>query len=198
MIAVIDYGAGNLTSVKKALDHLRADAIITRDPNVVAQADKIILPGVGHFSATAALEQSQMRSVVRKRIEEGTPFLGICVGMQWMFDSSTESPGTQGLGLFSGASERFPENVKSPHVGWNSVIFDTSSRLFRDIPSGSFVYFSHSYRAPIVKATAARCEYGGEFSAAVEEEHLFGVQFHPEKSGAIGLKLLENFCGLSC
>ena len=198
MIAIVDYRAGNLTSVKKALDHLCADAIVTCDPDVVAQADKIILPGVGHFSATAVLDEAGLRAAILRRIEEGAPFLGVCVGMQWMFASSAEAPGTQGLGLFPEACERFPENVKSPHVGWNSLTCREKSRLLRGIPSGSFVYFTHSYRVPVVKATVARSDYGGEFSAAVEQDNLFGVQFHPEKSGAMGLKLLENFCGLSC
>jgi glutamine amidotransferase len=198
MIAVVDYRAGNLTSVKKALDHLCADAVVTRESDVVARADKIILPGVGHFSATAILEQSGLRTAILHRVEQGVPFLGICVGMQWMFESSAEAPGTHGLGLLSGACGRFPESVKSPHVGWNSLTCHDGSRLLRGISSGSFVYFTHSYRAPVVKPTVARCEYGGEFSAAVEQDNLFGVQFHPEKSGAIGLKLLENFCGLSC
>jgi glutamine amidotransferase len=198
MIAVVDYRAGNLTSVKKALDHLSLDAVVTRDPDVVAHADKIILPGVGHFSATAVLEQSGLRSAILRRIEQGVPFLGICVGMQWMFESSAEAPGIKGLGLFSGVCRRFAENVKSPHVGWNSLACHDGSRLLRGIPSGSFVYFTHSYSAPVVTATVARCEYGGEFSAAVEQDNLFGVQFHPEKSGPLGLKLLENFCRLPC
>ena len=196
MIAVVDYRAGNLTSVKKSLDHLCVDAIITRDPDVVAHADKIILPGVGHFSATAILEQSGLRAAILRRVEQGVPFLGVCVGMQWMFESSAEAPGTPGLGLFAGACGRFPESVKSPHVGWNSLACDNGSRLLRGIPSDSFVYFTHSYSAPVVKATVARCEYGGECSAAVEQDNLFGVQFHPEKSGALGLKLLKNFCSL--
>jgi len=196
MIAVVDYRAGNLTSVKKALDHLSADAIVTRDPEVVAHADKIILPGVGHFSATAILEETGLRTAILRRIAETVPFLGVCVGMQWMFESSAEAPGTRGLGLFSGTCGPFPESVKSPHVGWNSLICDPGSRLLRGIPSGSFVYFTHSYSAPVVKATTARCEYGGEFSAAIEQDNLFGVQFHPEKSGDLGLQLLENFCGL--
>lgn len=198
MIAVVDYRAGNLTSVKKALDYLCVEAVVTRDPEVVAQADRIILPGVGHFSATAILEQAGLRTAILHRIQHGVLFLGVCVGMQWMFESSAEAPGTRGLGLFSGACGRFPESVKSPHVGWNSLTCHDGSRLLRGIPSGSYVYFTHSYRAPVVKATVSRCEYGGEFSAAVEQSNLFGVQFHPEKSGAIGLKLLENFCGLSC
>jgi len=182
----------------KALDHLGADAVVTRDPEVVVHADKIILPGVGHFSATAILEQTGLRAAILHRIGQGAPFLGICVGMQWMFESSAEAPGTRGLGLFPGACGRFPESVKSPHVGWNSLTCHDSSRLLRGVPSGAFVYFTHSYRAPVVKATVARCEYGGEFSAVVEHDNLFGVQFHPEKSGATGLKLLENFGGLSC
>jgi glutamine amidotransferase len=198
MIAVIDYRAGNLTSVKKALDHLRGDAVVTRHPGVVARADKIILPGVGHFSATVILEQAGLRSAILDRINQGVPFLGVCVGMQWMFESSAEAPGIPGLGLFPGACGRFTERVKSPHVGWNSLSCHDGSRLLRGIPSGSFVYFTHSYSAPVVEQTVARCEYGGEFSATVEQDNLFGVQFHPEKSGALGLKLLENFCGLSC
>jgi glutamine amidotransferase len=196
MIAVVDYRAGNLTSVKKALDHLGVAAVVTREPGVVAKADKIILPGVGHFSGTTILEQTGLRTAILLSVEKGVPFLGVCVGMQWMFDSSEEAPDVPGLGLISGKNERFPANVKSPHVGWNSLACNEGSRLFRGIPSGSFVYFTHSYRAPVVKATVARSEYGGEFSAAVEQGHLFGVQFHPEKSGAIGLRLLENFCGL--
>lgn len=196
MIAVVDYGAGNLTSVKKALDHLRADAVITRDSNTVARADKIILPGVGHFSATSVLEREGLKAAILARIEQGAPFLGICVGLQWMFEASTEAPGTTGLGLLAGTCRRFPESVKSPHVGWNSLTCQNHSLLLRGISSGAFVYFTHSYSAPVVEATVARCEYGGEFSAAVEKDNLFGVQFHPEKSDAAGLKILENFCGL--
>jgi len=198
MIAVVDFQAGNLSSVKKALDRVGKNAVITRDPKVVEKADKIILPGVGHFSGASMLEQTGLRIAILRRIEEKAPFLGICVGMQWMFESSAEAPGTQGLGLLSGTCGSFPLGVKSPHVGWNSLICDDHSRLLQGISSGSFVYFTHSYRAPVVEATVGRSEYGGEFSAAVERDHLFCVQFHPEKSGTVGLKLLENFCGLSC
>jgi len=196
MIAVVDFRAGNLTSVKKALEHLSAEAVVTSDPRVVAKADKIILPGVGHFSATAVLAETGLRTAIQERLERGAPFLGVCVGMQWMFESSEEAPGIAGLGLCAGRCERFPERVKSPHVGWNSLACREGSRLLRGIPSGSFVYFTHSYRAPVVAATVARAEYGGEFSAAIEQGNLFGVQFHPEKSGTVGLKLLENFCAL--
>jgi imidazole glycerol-phosphate synthase subunit HisH len=194
MIAIVDYGAGNLTSVKKALDRLGVECAITRDPDVVAIAGKIILPGVGHFSSTAMLDERGLRAAILSRLKEQAPFLGVCVGMQWMFASSEEAPETSGASLLAGKCERFPANVKSPHVGWNSLICEARSVLLRDVPSGSFVYFTHSYRAPLVKATVARSEYGGEFSAAVERDHLFGVQFHPEKSGRTGMQLLKNFC----
>jgi imidazole glycerol-phosphate synthase subunit HisH len=196
MIAIVDYRAGNLTSVKKALDHLGVESVITRDPDAVAKADKIILPGVGHFSSTSILEESGLRAAILDRLDERVPFLGICVGMQWMFDSSEEAPAAPGAALIVGNCERFPACVKSPHVGWNSVLCDDRSLLFRGVPSGSFVYFTHSYRAPIVECTVARSEYGGEFSAAVEHDHLFGMQFHPEKSGRTGMQLLKNFCEL--
>jgi len=196
MIAVVDYRAGNLASVKKALDHLGADAAVTSDPQVVARADKIILPGVGHFSATAALDETGLRGAIVEKLEQNAAFLGICVGMQWMFDASEESPGTHGLSLFRGRCGHFPAEVKSPHVGWNTLICDDRSILLRGIDSNSFVYFTHSYRAPIVEATVARSEYGGEFSAAVEQGSTFGVQFHPEKSGPAGLRVLQNFCAL--
>jgi glutamine amidotransferase len=196
MIAIVDYGAGNLVSVKKALDWLGQQCLITSDPAQVVNAAKIVLPGVGHFASTASLIHSGLRDAITGAIERGVPFLGICVGMQWMFKGSAESPETQGLGLFDGECERFPSSVKSPHVGWNSLQIHSSSRLFRGVPSSSFVYFTHSFRAPIAGATVACCEYGGNFSAAVERDHIFGVQFHPEKSGETGLTLLSNFCTL--
>ena len=196
MIAIVDYGAGNLTSVKKALDCIGAASVITDDPGLIARADKIILPGVGHFSSTATLAKRGLQDATQNSLSRGTPFLGICVGMQWMFTASEEAPGILGLSLFSGECSRFPNGFKSPHVGWNALRLANHSLLFRGIDSGSFVYFTHSYRAPLVDATVARCDYGGEFSAAVERDHLFGVQFHPEKSGAIGLTILENFCKL--
>jgi glutamine amidotransferase len=196
MIAIVDYGAGNLVSVEKALDWLKAQCIITSDPAQVAKAAKIVLPGVGHFASTAALERSGLRDAISDSIGRGTPFLGICVGMQWMFERSQESPETPGLGVLDGECERFPASVKSPHVGWNQLEVASSSRLLRGVPSTSFVYFTHSFRAPLSDTTVASCEYGGRFSAAVERDHLFGVQFHPEKSGEIGLKVLSNFCAL--
>jgi glutamine amidotransferase len=196
MIAIVDYGAGNLVSVKKALDWLGQECAITSDPGQVARAEKIVLPGVGHFASTAALARTGLRDAIGDAIGREIPFLGICVGMQWMFARSQESPETAGLGVLVGECERFPANVKSPHVGWNQLEVDASSRLLRGVPSGSFVYFTHSFRASVTGTTVACCEYGGRFSAAVEQDHLFGVQFHPEKSGEIGLKMLSNFCSL--
>jgi imidazole glycerol-phosphate synthase subunit HisH len=197
MIAIIDYKAGNLTSVKKAFNHIGAETIITADPDEAARAGKIVLPGVGHFAATRTLDDHGLRESILASIEQGTPFLGICVGMQWMLATSEEAPDVPGLALWPGECSRFPAGVKSPHVGWNDLqILGNRSRLLRAVPSGSFVYFTHSYRVPLLKATVAECEYGGGFSAAVEQDNLFGVQFHPEKSGAVGLTILENFCQL--
>jgi glutamine amidotransferase len=196
VIAIVDYGAGNLVSVKKALDWLSQECAITSDPVQVSAAEKVVLPGVGHFASTAALARSGLQAAIADAMARGVPFLGICVGMQWMFERSEESPETRGLGVLSGQCEHFPAKVKAPHVGWNQIEVNPSSRLLRGVPSSSFVYFTHSFRAPVTEATVACCEYGGIFSAAVEREHLFGVQFHPEKSGEIGLKLLGNFCEL--
>ncbi len=195
MIAIVDYQAGNLASVKKALDHLGYESAITADPAAIARADKIVLPGVGNFEATTALSGALHEAVV-KAIDRQVPLLGICLGMQWMFESSREAPQLRGLGLFAGECEKFPAAVKSPHVGWNQLQVTGASRLLRALPQDSFVYFTHSYRAPVVEATVGKCEYGGPFSAVVERGQLFGVQFHPEKSGTAGLRLLRNFCEL--
>ena len=197
MIAIIDYKAGNLTSVKKAFDHLGAQTVVTSDPSRVAKADKVVLPGVGHFGATSALNDSGLRDAIVASIERQIPFFGICVGMQWMLASSEEAPDVHGLALWPGECSRFPATVKSPHVGWNSLqILDGSSRLLRGTQPGAYVYFTHSYRVPLLASTSAKCEYGGGFSAVIEKDNLFGVQFHPEKSGAAGLAILKNFCDL--
>jgi len=195
MIAIVDYGAGNISSVKKALEHLGAAAQVTADPAVVVAAQKIVVPGVGHFRRCQALNQS-LRECVLAAINAGKPFLGICVGMQWLFAGSTEAPETPGAELFAGECSRFPATVKSPHVGWNQVEVNGGSRLLRGVGSGAFVYYTHSYRAPVVEHTVACTSYGGSFSAAVERDNVFGVQFHPEKSATTGLKILENFCAL--
>lgn len=198
MIAVVDYKAGNLTSVMKALAAVSADATPTDDPGVVTQADKIILPGVGHFQATAFLEEHGLRAAIEHRIAQGVPFLGICVGLQWLFRGSTEAPETPGLGTFTDTCGRFSPGRKVPHVGWNSLSVRDNSRLLHGIPTGSFVYFTHSYRAPVNKDTVAVTEYGELFSSAVECGNIMGVQFHPEKSGAAGLQILRNFVEFQC
>lgn len=195
MIAIVDYGAGNINSVKKAFAHLGVEAGLTSDPNDVATADKVVVPGVGHFSRCRWLNE-RLRQPVLEAIRQGKPFLGICVGMQWLFQGSTESPDTLGAGLFTGECSRFPPEVKSPHVGWNQLDVRGGSRLLRRVDSGSYVYYTHSYRAPLIAQTVASTEYGGVFSAAVERDNAFGVQFHPEKSGVTGLQILENFCAL--
>jgi len=196
MIAIVDYGAGNLVSVKKALDWIGRDSVITSDPELIRKAEKIVLPGVGHFSSTRALNRSGAQKAIEERVQGGTPFLGICVGMQWMFDGSEEAPGAAGSGMLRGKCLRFPNTLKLPHVGWNHLSINGTSRLFGGIPQSSLVYFTHSYFVPVVDSTVACCKYDQSFSAAVERNNLFGVQFHPEKSGEIGLKLLANFCEL--
>jgi imidazole glycerol-phosphate synthase subunit HisH len=193
-IAIVDYGAGNLRSVKKAFDHLGADAVLTTRPEAVATADKIVLPGVGHFNALAALDNTGLRDAVLQGARAGKPFLGICLGMQWLFEGSDEAPEFAGAGVFAGRCHQFPPSVKSPHVGWNSLMLRQGSRLLRNIAPESFVYFTHSFQAPVVPATTAATEYGTEFSAVVEQDNIFGVQFHPEKSWTVGLRMLKNFC----
>ncbi len=197
-IAVIDYKAGNLTSVMKALDALGCQATVTADPEVVRAAQKVILPGVGHFQATQLLEETGLTAAVGEVVARGVPFLGICVGLQWLFEGSTEAPAVQGLGLFSGQCERFAGEVKVPHVGWNEVQVAPASRLMRGVENGAFVYYTHSYRAPVTTETVAVTDYGSPFSGAVERGNVMGVQFHPEKSGATGMRVLRNFVELAC
>lgn len=193
MIAVIDYKAGNLTSVLKSLIALGAEAQLTEDPAVVRAAERIVLPGVGHFAATARLRETGMDHAARESIERGVPFLGICVGLQWLFEGSTEADGVSGLGVMQGRCMRFPETHKVPHVGWNTLEARPWSKLLAGLPHPAFVYYTHSYRAPLVQETAGLTDYAGGFSGAVERGNLFGVQFHPEKSGDTGLQVLQNF-----
>jgi glutamine amidotransferase len=195
VIAVIDYKAGNLTSVMKALHAVGADATATSDPDVVRRADKLVLPGVGHFSATSFLEDRGLKGAIEERVGNGVPFLGICVGLQWLFEGSTEAPDIPGLKIFGGQCERFADGLKVPHVGWNSIQV-RESRLLQGTSSGEFVYFTHSYRAPVINGTVAITEYDLPFTAAVERDNVMGVQFHPEKSGTVGLRILENFVRL--
>lgn len=197
MIAIIDYKAGNLASVKKALNYLEIEVMVTGDPKLVSRADKVILPGVGHFAATTELGRSGLRDSIQERIAAGKPFLGICVGMQWMLTGSSEAPDVPGLGAIPASCQRFSaSDLKVPHVGWNQIAKVRDSRLLHGIESGSFAYYSHSYYAPVTADTVATTDYCGTYSAAVELKNLFGVQFHPEKSGPVGLRLLKNFCDL--
>ena len=216
MIAVIDYKAGNLTSVVKALRYLLSasgdaeDILVTQEPADVRRAQKIVLPGVGHFRSTQLLEDLGLTQATREAVAEGTPFLGICVGLQWLYEGSTEAPETAGLGHFAGRCERFPATeikridgeeivaeLKSPHVGWNSLeSVRGNSRLLAGVEPGSFVYFTHSWRAPLSGDTAASTMYGGAFTAAVERGNVMGVQFHPEKSAETGVRVLKNFLDL--
>jgi glutamine amidotransferase len=193
VIAVIDYKAGNLTSVMKALTALGATAQITEDPAVVLAAERVVLPGVGHFAATERLRETGMENAVREVIAAGVPFLGICVGLQWLFEASTEADSLAGLGAMKGCCTRFPETHKVPHVGWNTLEPAPRSRLLTGLAAQSFVYYTHSYRAPVVEETVGVTDYAGAFSGAVERGNLFGVQFHPEKSGDAGLQVLRNF-----
>ena len=198
MIAIIDYDAGNMKSVEKALDYLGAEYIVTKDPEELAAADKLILPGVGAFGdAMEKLTGFGLVEVIQKLVAEGKPILGICLGMQLFFEESEESPGVKGLGLLPGKVVRFsPEyGLKIPQIGWNSINLPKQSILFDGIKDGAFVYFVHSYyvKCDREEAVAATCEYGNHVHAAVEWKNIFACQFHPEKSSDEGLKILRNY-----
>jgi glutamine amidotransferase len=194
-VTVIDYKAGNLTSVLKSLRHLGAQIELTdSDPAPIENAERIVLPGVGHFAATARLDALGLTPLIRAAIARGVPFLGICVGMQWLYAGSSEAPAQPGLAHFSAQCTRFPEGTeKVPHVGWNSLEVQAGSRLLAAVEPGEFVYFTHSYKAPVTANTAAVARYIEPFAAAVEQGNVAGVQFHPEKSSTTGLKILSNF-----
>jgi imidazole glycerol-phosphate synthase subunit HisH len=194
-VTVIDYKAGNLTSVLKTLGHLGAETIVTdSDLSLLESAERIVLPGVGHFAATERLDATGLTGAIRSAIACGVPFLGICVGMQWLYAGSTEAPEQPGLGHFPESCTRFAESAeKVPHVGWNSLEVRHGSRLLAGIEPGEFVYFTHSYKGPVTNDTAAITQYIEPFAAAVERGNVMGVQFHPEKSGETGLKILRNF-----
>jgi len=194
-VTVIDYKAGNLTSVLKTLRHLGAEPIVTDgDLALVEAAERIVLPGVGHFAATERLDSTGLTSAIRAAIARGVPFLGICVGMQWLYAGSSEAPEQPGLGHFAESCARFSESTeKVPHVGWNSLEIRAGSRLLVGVEPGEHVYFTHSFKAPVTVDTAATTFYIEPFAAAVERDNVMGVQFHPEKSSATGLKILGNF-----
>ena len=198
MIAVIDYGAGNLHSVQNALNHLGAENVISSDPEVILLADRVILPGVGAFGdAMAAMRRSGMDEVVRQCAEEDKPLLGICLGLQLLFEKSEETPDVSGLGIFKGEFLKIPEKpgLKIPHIGWNDLTFPAPSRMFEGIGAHPYVYFVHSYylNTPEQEIVSAYTDYGTRLPVAVERKNVFAMQFHPEKSGAVGMKILENF-----
>ena len=200
MIGIIDYDAGNLKSVEKALLHLGQETVVSRDRETLLHADKVILPGVGSFGAAMEnLEKYALVELIHEIVENNTPFLGICLGLQLMYESSEEAPGVEGLGLLKGKIVRIPEGdgLKVPHMGWNSLSFPKEGRLFAGIPENSYVYFVHSYylqaEEDIVTATA---EYGVTIHASVEKGNVFACQFHPEKSSHTGLTILKNFVEL--
>ena len=198
-IALVDYGAGNLTSVRKALAAVGAEFYTPEGPADLARADGVIVPGVGHFGSTRTLDQG-WRHAVLARLDAGRPLLGICVGLQWLFAGSTEAPDVPGFGVCQGLCARLPDVVpatgarqKVPHVGWNTLALPRWSKLFAGIADGSYVYFTHSYAAPLTRGTVAVSTYGVEFTAAVQDGLVSGVQFHPEKSGQVGLQVLRNW-----
>ena len=201
MIAIIDYDAGNVKSVEKALQFLGQEVVLTRDKEILLAADKVILPGVGAFGmAMEKLRQYDLVDVIHQIVDKGTPFLGICLGLQLMFESSEETPGVEGLGLLKGRIVRIPEKdgQKVPQIGWNDLQFPKESRLFKGFSGGEYVYFVHSYylQAADERDVAATTEFGVHIHAAVERENVFACQFHPEKSADVGLKILENFVNL--
>jgi len=191
---IVDYGAGNLRSVQNTLDELQAAYTVTNDPKNVKQALKIILPGVGHFGQMMrALDDLDLRQPIMERIGAGVPFLGICIGLQCLFEASEESPGSNGLAIFPGAIRRFAGRERIPHMGWNSLSQAKPCRLLKGLEDGAFAYFAHSYYAPLINATAATCTYIQPYTAILEQGSICGVQFHPEKSGTVGLRVVKNF-----
>jgi imidazole glycerol-phosphate synthase subunit HisH len=197
MIAILDYGAGNLRSVQNTLDAIGAQYSVIREAKGLASAEKIILPGVGHFGQLMrSLDDLCVRSTITERIDAGVPFLGICLGLQALFERSSEATEVAGLGIFRGTIERCPADARVPHMGWNTLDFTKPSRMLKGIAPESHVYFAHSYYAPLCEATAATTTYTRPYTAALEQNNVFGVQFHPEKSGPLGLQIVRNFVEL--
>lgn len=209
MTAIIDYGAGNIKSVENALHRLGGDPVLTADPAVILSADHVILPGVGAFGeAMERLHESGMDAVIRQAVQKGIPFLGICLGLQLLFDSSEESPGVQGLGILPGRILRLPEegpaesstvHYKVPEIGWNDLTYPRKGRLFAGVPEHSYVYFVHSYylKADDPSIVTARTTYSTQIDASVEKDNVFACQFHPEKSEQVGMQILTNFLQVS-
>ncbi|MBD5486463.1 MAG: imidazole glycerol phosphate synthase subunit HisH [Lachnospiraceae bacterium] len=202
MVAIIDYDAGNIKSVEKAIQALGESVRITREPEEILSADHVILPGVGAFGdAMNKIHQYHLADVIRKVVDRGTPFLGICLGLQLLFESSEESEGVDGLGILQGKIVRLPEmrGLKIPHIGWNSLKYPNKGRLFEGIPEEAYVYFVHSYylQAEDAQIVTATTEYAAHIHASVEKGNVFACQFHPEKSSDVGMKILKNFLNIS-
>jgi len=194
MISIFDYGAGNLRSVQNTLAEIGAPYQLVDDAASLARATRIILPGVGHFGQIMrSLEAMRVKSVFLERIAAGVPFLGICLGLQALFESSDEAPDLPGLGLLSGVVRRFPAGARVPHMGWNEIIPQCDSPLLEGLGPRPYLYFAHSYYAPVVDSTAAVCTYTNPYTAVLHHGNVFGVQFHPEKSGPLGLRVVKNF-----
>lgn len=201
MIAIIDYDAGNIKSVEKAVDLLGQESVVTADSEEIFRADKVILPGVGAFGdAMGNLRRTGLDDVIRQVVRKGTPFLGICLGLQLLFERSDEAPGMEGLGILKGEILRIPdkEGLKIPHMGWNSLHLEHGGRLFRGVEEGAYVYFVHSYylKAAEEEIVKASTEYSVHIHASVEKDNVFACQFHPEKSSDVGLSILKNFVEL--
>ena len=194
-VALIDYRAGNLTSVRKGFAAIGEQVFTPASPAELVGADAIVVPGVGHFKATTWLDD-QWRAAIKEAVARGRPLLGICLGLQWLFDGSDEAPDLAGLGMLPGRCFKLPATVKVPHVGWNSLEIACSSPLLEGIADGTQVYFTHSYAAPVNGPMVACTTHGAPFAAAVQRDAVCGVQFHPEKSGEAGLQILRNFVGL--
>jgi imidazole glycerol phosphate synthase glutamine amidotransferase subunit len=191
---IVDYGAGNIRSVQNTLDELGASYVVTNDPAAVRAAQKIVLPGVGHFGQMMqAIDHLGLRDPLLEQIRAGMPFLGICIGLQCLFEASEEAPGIEGLHVLPGRVRRFVGDARIPHMGWNSLTKSRPSKLLQGLDDGTFTYFAHSYYAPVSGATAATCTYIHPYSAVLEQNNIHAVQFHPEKSGPVGLRVMKNF-----
>jgi imidazole glycerol phosphate synthase glutamine amidotransferase subunit len=194
---IVDYGAGNLRSVQNTLDELGASYCVTNRPEEVQAADKLLLPGVGHFGQMmTALDNLQLRGAIADRVQAGVPLLGICLGLQCLFEGSEEASDKKGFGFLKGQIRKFTGEIRIPHMGWNSLDAVRPAKLLRGMDAHPFTYFAHSFYAPVTEATAATCTYSVPYTAILEHDNLFGVQFHPEKSGPVGLRIVKNFLDL--
>ena len=198
MIAIFDYGAGNLRSVQNTLNEIGAEYTLVRDADGLRQAEKIVLPGVGHFGQMMrSIDAMGVREAFLERMRAGVPFLGICLGMQGLFEQSAEAPEVRGFGVFPGSVERFPMGARVPHMGWNSLAPAKPGLLMTGLGVNPYVYFAHSYFVPVNAQTAATCTYTQPYTALLESGNLYGVQFHPEKSGPVGIRIVKNFLELA-